>query len=243
LKSNHSQRSTKVWDDFWRNHEASEWDSISQLVFNVLLKEIFDFKNKKILEAGSGSGRISLKVAEKGAKVFLLDYSESAVTLSKRNSSKKKIKSEIVRASIFNIPFKENVFDIVWNAGVLEHFSEEKQIKALEEMRAVCKKKGKIITMNPYVRAYFYRLGKWYAKRTGKWEVGYEKPIKTLGKKLEDLDIKIKNEYNTGFMESVDFLGYIPYTTYLTPIIRKLKKIFTSLGVGGYLLITVGEKK
>jgi ubiquinone/menaquinone biosynthesis C-methylase UbiE len=234
---------TEHWDEWWKETDIPDWDDIRQLVYEALLAEDISFKNEKILEAGSGSGAVSLKLAERGSKVFLLDTSKNALSYSKKKFLNKKVKAEFVCASIFHMPYKENVFDVVWNAGVLEHFFGEEQIDALKEMKRVCKKYGKIITMNPHSSAIFYRVGKWYAEKIGKWQYGYERPLKTLKNNFGKAGIIYKKEYNIGFAASLYFLRYIPFGGYFAKVIRRLEKIFTLLRFSGYLLITVGEKK
>ncbi len=77
-----------MWDKIWqRDHQ--DWDSLSEEIFQTLRKEVGDFKGKKILEAGSGSGRISLRMALEGAEITLLDYSLKALEVSRRNFLKK----------------------------------------------------------------------------------------------------------------------------------------------------------
>lgn len=233
----------KTWEGIWKKGIVEEWGTLHQLTFEILVNEVDSFKNKKILEAGSGTGRISLRLAENGAKVSLLDVSKSAIEISRRIFREHNMDAEFTAASIFRMPFKDDTFTIVWNQGVLEHFSREKQIKALMEMRRVVKKGGLIITINPYSRSIFYRIGKWVAKRRGIWEYGYEKPIRTLRKHFEIAKLRYKREYTYGFSESVlIFRYYVPYSRYPTWLICKLKKIFDSMGLR-HLLVSVGEKK
>jgi ubiquinone/menaquinone biosynthesis C-methylase UbiE len=207
-----------------------------------LKKEVKYFKDKKILEAGCGSGRISLRCAQHGADVYLLDVCQEAVKVAKKAFTKNKETLNIIQASIFNIPFKDNYFDVVWNAGVLEHFLEYEQIHALEEMKRVCKNRGLIITMVPCSKAIFYRIGKFYQEKTRKWKWGYEKPIKTLNRLYKKSLIRLEREFSVGFEEQLQFILSIPHMGYLVLLLRKIERLFSLLGLGGYLLVSIGVK-
>jgi ubiquinone/menaquinone biosynthesis C-methylase UbiE len=45
----------------------------------------------------------------------------------------------IIRADMFNLPFRDDVFHAVIHQGVLEHFSNTRIIEALLEQKRVCK--------------------------------------------------------------------------------------------------------
>ena len=53
-----------------------------------------------------------------------------------------------IQGNIFQLPFKENSFDVVWNQGVLEHFTEPE--KAIKEMYRVTKPNGIVAILVPY---------------------------------------------------------------------------------------------
>ena len=62
----------QIWDAIWSGDVSYEWDSLSGLIFNVIEKEAKDINGLNILEAGSGTGRISMRLAQRGANVTLL---------------------------------------------------------------------------------------------------------------------------------------------------------------------------
>ncbi len=233
----------ETWDRIWGKEKIPEWDSLSQLILEVLKKEIGSPKNKKILEAGSGSGRISLRLAQEGAKVTLLDASPHAIKLSKKIFKKAKVPAKFLQASIFDMPFANESFDIVWNAGVLEHYNEREQQKILKEMLRICRKDGLIITLNPYRWAIFYRIGKWCLERSGKWTAGYERPIRSLKKMVDETRAKLTHEYSVGFLEQFTFL-------LANPKLKRFERRFLLIRdkcwklnyLPGYLLVTILRK-
>lgn len=234
----------KIWEGIWEKAKVEEWDALSETIHRSLRKEIASTNSRMILEAGSGTGRISfkLKEEEKG-DVILLDISKTAVRISRNFFKRRGLTGFFILGSIFKIPIKDDFIDIVWNAGVLEHFSDYKRILALKEMTRVCKKNGLIITLNPYSRAIFYRIGKWFAEKRNRWIYGYEKPIKSItGYAVENCQWIA--EHPTDLDVSIGFLSSVPYLRYFIPMLHELfKKLPTCISDHfGYLLISIAIK-
>jgi len=76
---NETKETVATWNSIWRKmkNQISQWDDLSQLIYEILQEEIGDITNKHLLEAGSGTGTISLKLSSMGAKVALLDATPS----------------------------------------------------------------------------------------------------------------------------------------------------------------------
>jgi len=234
----------RIWDSLWKKVKVEEWDKPSETIYQILCKAIIARKDKLMLEAGSGTGRISLKLMrERKATVILLDVSKTAIKMSKEHFKERGQVGFFILGSIFNMPIKTNSIDIVWNAGVLEHFSEHERTLALKEMAKACRNNGLIITINPYSRSLLYRVGKWVAEKRKKWIYGYEKPVNSMTKHAMDNCLWV-TEYSADFDTSINFLSSIPYSRYFIPIICK---IFNRLPTHipkyfGYLLISVAIK-
>ena len=52
-----------------------------------------------------------------------MDVSREAAIFTKKLFADNKVSGYVVVADLFNLPFKKNSFNFVWNSGVLEHFS------------------------------------------------------------------------------------------------------------------------
>ncbi len=100
------------------------------------------FKNKRVLDAGTGMGIPSYCMAEMGAKeVFAIDISNSIEVAHHNTKSFDQV--TVSQADIYNIPFPEASFDAVVCVAVLQHLPDYP--KAIEELIRYVKPGGKLI--------------------------------------------------------------------------------------------------
>ena len=106
-----------------------------------LLPNLGNIIGKKILDVGAGTGRLSIRLAEKGAAVTAMDVSEEMLGVL---NTKIKVKNEIpvpfatgklelagmtiAVADAENLPFPDNSFDIVIAAFLIVHLKNGKII-------------------------------------------------------------------------------------------------------------------
>lgn len=107
--------------------------------FLSLLPEI---KDKKILDVGAGTGRVSLPLALAGAQVTALDVSEKILEVLKRKN--KKIATVVGEAE--NLPFENESFDIVTAAFLVVHLKDPKIF--FDEVYRVLKPDGLFLVSN-----------------------------------------------------------------------------------------------
>lgn len=119
--------------------------------------------------------------------MFYLDISPNALTLARKHFKEAKLPTRFVCGSIFEMPFKEGTFDIVWNVGVIEHFLEDDQCHCLREMSRICKENGLIITLVPNERSVLYRSGRDFRVKRKLWKLGYEKGLISLKELWKDI--------------------------------------------------------
>lgn len=155
-----------VWNSIWSNRKLiSDYEKkYYSLLFNF--KEKLP-KNSKILEAGCGTGR-TLNLFKNNLTIGL-DISNTAIKIAKRNAD------HVVMASIFDLPFKENTFALVYNSGVIEHFKHPNNIIAIREMGRVAKSYIIIIVPN-FLCLWYFTFKIFYEKIKRKWKFGHEEP-------------------------------------------------------------------
>lgn len=94
---------------------------------------------KNTLEIGCNIG-IQLNMLQKHkhklGQLYGIELSPEAVEKAKENTKN----CNIIQASAFNIPFKDNYFDLVYTSGVLIHISPKDVPRALKEIHRVSKK-------------------------------------------------------------------------------------------------------
>lgn len=77
------------------------------------------FKDKLVLDAGCGKGRHAYYAARFGAEVVGIDLSQAVDAAYRNTYSFPNV--HIVQADIYDLPFKEDLFDFVYCLGVLHH--------------------------------------------------------------------------------------------------------------------------
>lgn len=131
-------RFAKSYDDnekYWNSFEKQN-----------LIPYIKSAKGKKVLDAGAGTGRLSVKLTNVGADVTALDISpEMLAVLQSKNSNIKTIEGDLE-----NMPFENEEFDMVFSSLTLVHL---KKIELfLDECYRVLKDDGKLILINVHYR-------------------------------------------------------------------------------------------
>jgi len=242
-----TQEVKKVWQDYWTQSKHKELflDEMSKTIISELLKNFRDVSGNKFLEAGCGRGMISAQMAELGADVHLLDISSDALQLARKHFSAKNLHASFTQGDIIDLPFRESTFDIVWNAGVMEHFEDGPQVKILQNIEKVIKPKGFFITFNPFDGAIFYKIGKRFAEKKGRWPYGPEYPVKSLKEQCRTAGLTVLKEYAICFKENLAYFSYVSKT--LRSILKSIVKLFPDRLLikvfGGYLLVTVAVKQ
>jgi len=143
----------------WYKNNADSYDEFLPLTFQTFGVDEDTERNKLIdkldlslgnivLETGCGSGRDSLKIAEKigtSGKLYLQDISPDILrhAVQKFDAISKKPDTYFSLANGYYLPFQDNVFDKVFHFGGFNTFGDKK--RALSEMTRVVKPGGRIV--------------------------------------------------------------------------------------------------
>ena len=196
------------WDDYWKEYSPSKAESwlISErdrIISHYLDKLVIP--EKKIIEVGCGFGS-NLRIINKkrdDVECFALDSSEEAI-----KAIRKEIPNAVV-ADCRKTNFNNNEFDIIYSAGLMEHFKDEEPF--LKEMKRIVKDNGFIITFVPAR----YSLWKLYQLlHLGLWQHGFEKAYTYK-------NLKYLFRYNGFYLE--DIVGIDPFS--ISGLIMKLFNI------------------
>lgn len=127
--------------------------------FNLLAVK----EGETVLDAGCGMGRHSFEFAARGARVFSMDMDVHCVRQTRftlvhmRDSSQLKQggRFQVLVGDTLNLPFRDNTFDRVICAEVMEHVHDD--VKACSELVRVLKPGGLIaITVPTYISELIY---------------------------------------------------------------------------------------
>ena len=131
----------------WDSHWSAQSNTISQRDVYYILDEIklsylksFLPPTGKSLEVGCGSARLSLFLAQQGYQTYGIDYSSLGLKVAQTNYQLGGVRGEFVEGNAFQLPFKDESFDVVLSTGLLEHF--EDPLPIVREMTRVLRPNG-----------------------------------------------------------------------------------------------------
>jgi ubiquinone/menaquinone biosynthesis C-methylase UbiE len=133
------------WESFWERRKTKiSWSK------KRIIKIIDKHLTGKVLDAGCGSGFFSKYFVDKGCETIAMDNSKKALELTKELDERIIVKE----GDVFNIPFKDEYFDVIFSDGLLEHYPNPEDI--LLEFRRVLKSTGKLMTFVPNKFSYWF---------------------------------------------------------------------------------------
>lgn len=109
----------------WLKHAKTQLDSHTGLTITrdrmsrMFGPHFLKLDGKVVLEAGCGAGRFTEILLESNSLVTAVDLSVAVIANSKNNGENANLR--IVRASITELPFKREQFDVVFCPGVVQH--------------------------------------------------------------------------------------------------------------------------
>lgn len=109
-------------------------------------------------EAGSGPAHDSLILAEKGAEVTAFDQSETALSVGKVEYSRLGYHLETICGDLRSIPVEDDTYDLVWNAGVIEHFRPGDDLQVIAEMKRITRPGGVVLVIVPNTFYFLYQV-------------------------------------------------------------------------------------
>lgn len=212
----------KMWDEFHKYYESGqekplvetkelynkiakvyETEEVRRYLMKVESKEIEDFlpQEGKVLDAGCGTGRYSIKMARSGCEVVGVDFSREMLKEAKKKSKGLKIKYKF--GDIRKLNLKKNTFDHVICTLVLNHLKDWK--KAVRQLVKVTKPGGSIVISNIHPERFEGKIrGVFPFSKTGRkelwveeWRIPISDLIRTTKCKLMGLT-EIANSYLAG---------------------------------------------
>lgn len=177
-----------------------------------------------VLDLGCGNGELANLLAKKGARVWGIDYSRDAITISEER--KKQLPSPIANRIHFshmdagNLAFENNFFDRIICLDVFEHIYPKPLEKVLTEIKRVMKPGG-LAVIETFPNSFLWGPITFLAKKIlkkGAFEhdkyhintFNYFSFKKTLSKLSNDVKIDVVNDGHKNFSSRLIGLGNVP---------------------------------
>lgn len=173
----------KVWDKHWSGRRwrgsgsgSSLFERVSSFYRrNFIARQVRTYTDRYFpregffLECGSGTSESSSRIPRRGRRLFCaVDFSYKALSMAKKERSEKGTRMDFfVQADNFNLPFKDESVDGIWNVGVREHFGEDELVEILAEFKRVLKKNRCCVLFWLWVLAPSHLLFSSYEKIQG----------------------------------------------------------------------------
>lgn len=99
-------------------------------------------RNKYVLDTCSGLGWGSYLISQKAGKVVSIDIDELSLNFARKYWGEKQSNIDFRKASVLDIPFDDNTYDVVIAMESIEHFTQEDGERYFNECYRVLKKGG-----------------------------------------------------------------------------------------------------
>ncbi|MDI9475432.1 MAG: class I SAM-dependent methyltransferase [Natronincolaceae bacterium] len=133
----------KKADDYDRWYESKLGKFVDKVETELAFSLFEPVPGMKILDMGCGTGNFSIKLAEKGCKVFGIDISEEMLKKAREKAQKRNLDIEFYNMDVYNINFPGESFDGIFSMAAFEFIKEPQ--KAYDEMYRVLKRNGYLL--------------------------------------------------------------------------------------------------
>ena len=183
----------------WVYPEATEIDTARDL--RIIREYLPRNKNIRILDAGGGTGRISIPLAKMGYRIVLLDISRTALNFAREEAKRAEVldRIEFVEGDVCNLQFESNSFDFVISLRDVVSYSHEPKKAAKELIR--------VLKPDCYLIASVSNRVFWLTK-VERWDYEFEKIKSILTTKRMFTEVELRELFDELKIEKVVGSGY-----------------------------------
>jgi len=179
IAASQEDQEREKWDQYYASLPGVEENPAVQAFGEELVCAISELLpvGGKVLEAGCGGGWQSAALARTGRyQVSVMDFSPSALAYAARVFERERQSADFIAQDVFTPGAPE--FDLVLNAGALEHYTLDRQAAFLRGMASRSRKY--VLALVPNRGCYWYWLWRIQAASEGRWPFGKEVPVVDL---------------------------------------------------------------
>jgi len=114
------------------------------------------FRDKSVLELGCGAGYDAFEFCHSGADYIGMDITSQGLALAQEHLSHFGYNPALIRGDVEDLPFKKEIFDIVFSNGVLHHTPDTE--RSFLEASRVLKMRGEFWVILYHKNSIFYWL-------------------------------------------------------------------------------------
>jgi ubiquinone/menaquinone biosynthesis C-methylase UbiE len=232
--------------EVWSNHTSSMTvEGVVEEYTNpaVVHRELVSYieklappRGQKVIEIGSETGVTSMLLSDSYDKT-ILDRNPVAIELAKKAQTQLNRRLTCIVGDMFAMPFQNESFDIVFNAGVLGHFDTEDRVRALKEYARILKKGGQLFIGVTNHYSYPYRIAYLLRSFKKKWPWPKEFRIYNLEKEFEASNLKLLSRAT---LSQASVLNWVSFSRLLRMIISFWSRLYA---FEGYLTILHAKKE
>jgi len=195
------------WQSYYAKINSVDLQTLRPEEWQLVLAEriLASSGSHSVLEAGSGYGMTSALLGAGIKERVLLDLEPVAMATAARLFAEKGESGAFVVGDLLSMGFKDGAFDLVFNAGVLEHFDFAMRCQALCEMYRAVRPGGRVIVAVPNHFSSPYRYSYHYRKKQGQWPYPDELPIYDLHEEIQAAGLQLTQERETVARETAYF--------------------------------------
>ncbi|QDP41171.1 class I SAM-dependent methyltransferase [Radiobacillus deserti] len=135
-----------VFEQMAQKYDTEERKKLAKVIVDEVRSELQNSKSKSLIDYGSGTGLVSLKLIDLVDSIVLVDSSKQMLEVAKAKIENNGITNAAVRYSDFTQETPELKADIVFMSLVLLHIPDTKQI--LQELFNILHEDGKLIIVD-----------------------------------------------------------------------------------------------
>lgn len=205
-------------EEIWINHiiNTTVGDVIDSYnnpaIFQTELVELINQEsdgNTKSIEIGCELGITSLLLSDY-FKTTLLDLNPLAIELTEKAHIQLNKKANYIVADMFDMPIQDKQFDIVFNAGVIEHFNKIERTRAFREYGRILKNGGLMFIAFPNHYSLPYRLAYKIRRLLKKWPYPDEYKIFDLNDEIHNSNLILEKRSTISKKSLMRWLDFLP---------------------------------